>query len=52
MRNYNEKKRMRDDYIKVAKELGYPSTVIEKLKKANTDVTCQNIMLDARHGKY
>ena len=42
----------KDDFIKTARELGYPESVVEKLYKAKRVDDKVRIMVDARHGIY
>ena len=39
----------RKQYIKIAKELGYGQSVVEKIKRARTEPEVTRIMADARH---
>lgn len=39
----------RRQYIKIAKELGYGQSVVEKIKHARTEPEVTRIMADARH---
>lgn len=38
--------------VKVAKELGYPPIVIEKIQKEKDPIARVRILIDARHGLY
>lgn len=45
--------RDRYQYIKAARELGYPLEVIEKIERAETEIQVNQILARARHeGKY
>ena len=44
-------KKERNDYIRIARELGYDSYVIAKLSKAKDSTEATNIMIDARRAK-
>ena len=44
-------KKDRNDYIRIARELGYDNYVIAKLLKAKDSVEATNIMIDARRSK-
>lgn len=39
-------------YIKAAKDLRYPDSVISKIKEADTERVCEKIMTNARKGVY
>ena len=41
----------RNDYIRIARELGYDNYVITKLSKAKDNTEATNIMIDARRAK-
>lgn len=44
-------KKERNDYIRIARELGYDNYVIARLLKAKDNVEATNIMIDARRAK-
>ena len=44
-------KKERNDYIRIARELGYDNYVITKLSKAKDNTEATNIMIDARRAK-
>ena len=44
-------KKDRNDYIRIARELGYDSYVIIKLLKAKDETEATNIMIDVRRSK-
>lgn len=39
-------------YVKAAKDLCYPDSVVSKLKEAKTERECEKIMTNARKGVY
>lgn len=41
----------RNDYIRIARELGYDNYVITRLSKAKSETEATNIMIDARRSK-
>lgn len=45
-------KRERKNYVKIATELCYPAAVIEKIRKADTEIIAERILHDARHELY
>lgn len=45
-------KRERKQYVKIATELCYPAAVIEKIRKADTEIIAERVLHDARNGKY
>ena len=44
-------KKDRNDYIRIARELGYDNYVIARLLKAKDETEATNIMIDARRAK-
>lgn len=44
-------KKDRNDYIRIARELGYDNYVIARLLKAKDSTEATNIMIDARRSK-
>lgn len=44
-------KKEKNDYIRIARELGYDNYVITKLSKAKDETEATNIMIDARRSK-
>ena len=46
------RKPVKRDYIKAAKELFYPASVIRKLEEAKTEYECDKIMSNARKGVF
>lgn len=44
-------KKDRNDYIRIARELGYDNYVITRLLKAKNETEATNIMIDARRAK-
>ena len=44
-------KKDRNDYIRIARELGYDNYVITRLLKAKDETEATNIMIDARRSK-
>ena len=44
-------KKDRNDYIRIARELGYDNYVIARLSKAKDETEATNIMIDARRSK-
>ena len=43
--------REREQYIKTAKELGYPQATLDKLERALNDWEADRILADARKGE-
>lgn len=39
------------DYCKIAKDLCYPTDILDKIRKAKTEIEIERIMHDARNGK-
>ena len=39
----------REEYLEIATDLGYPQSVLDKIKDATTEHQAEHILIDARH---